>query len=84
MQQAAVFDISIDELPMLNPDFKRYIRILHDHDIHSTTDMITAYLTCTLGSIKGLGRKFFVTIQDYLQHQHKYQDEYKRLHSTDI
>ncbi len=83
MQQATVSDISIDELPTLNSDFKRYIRILHDHDIHSTTDMITAYLTCTLGSIKGLGRKFFVTIQDYLQHQHKYQDEYKRLHSAE-
>ncbi|MBR3016522.1 MAG: hypothetical protein IKH57_05510 [Clostridia bacterium] len=28
MDKAAAFDISIDELPMLNPDFKRYIKIL--------------------------------------------------------
>ena len=83
-KDAALFDISIDELPMLNPDFKRYIRILHDNDIHSTADMVTAYLSCSLGSMKGLGRKFFVTMQDFLQHQHKYQEEYKKLHSSSV
>ena len=69
---------------MLNPNFKRYIRILHDNDIHSTADMVTAYLSCSLGSMKGLGRKFFVTMQDFLQHQHKYQEEYKKLHSSSV
>lgn len=83
MQNADIFDISVDELPMLNPDFKRYIKILHDHDIHTTTDMVSTYLSCSLGGVKGLGRKFFVTMQDYLSHQHKYQNEYKKLHSTE-
>ena len=83
MKDAAIFNIPVDELPMLNPDFKRYIRILHDNGIHTTTDMITAYLSCSLGGVKGLGRKFFVTMQDYLSHQHKYQNEYKKLHSTE-
>lgn len=82
MQNAAIFDIPVEELPMLNPDFKRYIKILHENDIHSTVDMITAYLSCSLSGTKGLGRKFFVTIQDFLQHQHKYQNEYKKLHPT--
>ena len=80
MDKAAVFNISIDELPMLNPDFKRYIKILHENDIHSTVDMITAYLTCSLAGTKGLGNKFFAVIRDFLQHQHKYQVEYKKLH----
>ena len=83
MQQASVFDIPIDELPMLNPDFKRYIKILHENDIHTTAGMATAYLSCSLGGVKGLGRKFFVTIQDFLQCQHHYQIEYKKLHPTD-
>lgn len=82
MKNAAIFDIPVDELPMLNPDFKRYVKILHDHDIHTTTDMVTAYLSCSLGGVKGLGRKFFVTMQDFLSHQHKYQNEYKKLHSN--
>ena len=82
MDKAAVFDISIDELPMLNPDFKRYVKILHENDIHTTVDMITAYLTCSLAGMKGLGNKFFAVIRDFLQHQHKYQLEYKKLHPT--
>ena len=80
MQNAVVFDIPVDELPILNPDFKRYIRILHDHGIHTTADMVSAYLSCSLGGVKGLGRKFFVTMQDYLTNQHKYHNEYKKLH----
>lgn len=83
MQQASIFDISVDELPMLNPDFKRYVRILHENNIHSTSAMATAYLSCSLGGVKGLGRKFFVTIQDFLQRQHHYQTEHKKLHPTE-
>lgn len=41
--------------------------------------MIAAYLSCSLGGVKGLGRKFFVTMQDFISHQHKYQNEYKKL-----
>ena len=83
VKNAAIFDISVDELPMLNPDFKRYIRILHDNSIHTTADMVTAYLSCSLGGMKGLGRKFFVTMQDFLSHQHKYQNEYKKLYPAE-
>lgn len=82
LQQASIFEIPVDELPLLNPDFKRYIKILKENDIHTSTDMITAYLSCTLGSTKGLGRKFFVTIRDYIQRQHHYQNEYKKLQQS--
>lgn len=82
VKDAVIFNMPVDELPMLNPDFKRYIRILHENDIHTTTDLITAYLSCSLGGIKGLGRKFFVTMQDYLSHQQKYHAEHKKLHPT--
>ena len=79
MKDAVIFDISVNDLPLLNSDFKRYIRILHDHKIHSTADLITAYLSCTLGSIKGLGRKFFVTLQDFVANQNKYKSLYQKL-----
>ena len=45
--------------------------------------MATAYLSCSLGGIKVIERKFFVTIQDFLQRQHHYQVEYKKLHPTE-
>ena len=74
-----VFDIPVSDLPMLNPDFKRYIRILEDTGIHTTSQLATAYLACELGPIGGLGRKFFVTIRDFLNSQHKYKTLYTAL-----
>lgn len=59
--------------------FQAVHQILHENNIHTTTDMIAAYLSCSLGGVKGLGRKFFVTMQDFISHQHKYQNEYKKL-----
>ena len=80
IKSIGVFDIPIDELPNLNPDFKRYIRILKEHEIYSTNEMVTSYLSCELGSLKGHGRKFFSIIRDYLNNQHKYQKLYDQLH----
>ena len=45
----------------------------------TTADLITAYLSCSLGSIKGLGRKFFVTLQDFVSNQNKYKSLYQKL-----
>jgi transposase len=74
-----VFDIPVSELPSLNPDFKRYIRILEENGIHTTNDMAVKYLACELGSVKGLGRKFFITIKDFLNNQNKYKKLYNEL-----
>ena len=80
IKSIGVFDIPVDELPSLNHDFKRYVRILKDHGIFTTNDMVSAYLSCELGSLYGLGRKFFSVIRDYLNNQHKYQKLYNELH----
>lgn len=80
VKNAVIFDIPVIDLPLLNPDFKRYIRILQENDILSTADLITAYLSCSLGEIKGLGRKFFAAMKDFLSHQHRYQADYKKLY----
>lgn len=37
-----VLDIPVSELPSIEPDFKRYIRILQEHDIHTTSQLMTA------------------------------------------
>ena len=74
-----VLNIPVAMLPVLNPDFKRYIRILEEHNILTTPDLATAYLSCELGSIKGLGKKFFVTIKDFLSNQHKYKKLYNEI-----
>ena len=51
-----VFNIPVEELVIINPDFKRYIRILKENNINTTVDLATAYITCSLGSCQGLGK----------------------------
>lgn len=79
MKSADVFDIPVPELPLLNPDFRRYVRILEENGIATTSQVARAYLACELGPVKGLGRKFFVTIRDFLNNQHKYRTLYQEL-----
>lgn len=74
-----VFDIPVSELSQLNPDFKRYVRILENNGIQTTSQMAVAYLACELDPVKGLGRKFFATIRDFLNNQHKYKTLYNEL-----
>ena len=74
-----VLDIPVAMLPKLNPDFKRYVHILEEKEIMTTSDLATAYLSCELGSVKGLGRKFFITIKDFLSNQQKYRKLYNEI-----
>ncbi|MGN0405004.1 MAG: transposase, partial [Bariatricus sp.] len=76
-----VLDIPITALPSIEPDFKRYIRILQEHDINTTSQLVTAYLSCSLGSCRGLGKKFFSVLRVFLNEQHKYKRIYDELHS---
>lgn len=80
LKEAVIFDIPVDELVELNADFKRYIHILHENDINTTADLVTEYLSCSLGGVKGLGKKFYTTLNDFISHQTKYKEKYKELH----
>lgn len=80
VKDLAVFDIPVAELPSVIPDFKRYIRILEESGIHTTSQMATAYLSCELGLVRGLGKKFFDLIKDFLNNQKKYKAIYNETH----
>ena len=75
-KESATFNIPIEELPVINPSFKRYIKYLLAADIHTTSEMVVAYLSRRLDSIKGLGRKFFMIFKDFLHNQSKYKKDY--------
>ena len=74
-----VFNIPVEELVLINHDFKRYVRILKEHGIHTTVDLATAYITCSLGSYRGLGRKFFGLLKDFLDHHVTYKQMYDEI-----
>ncbi len=71
-----VFNIPVEDLVLINSDFKRYIRILKEHQINTTVDLATAYISCSLGSLNGLGKKFFSILKDFLDHHVTYKEMY--------
>ena len=77
-----VFDIPVEDLVMINRDFKRYIRILKENDINTTVDLATAYITCSLGSCHGLGKKFFGLLKDFLDHHVTYKEMYDEIQAN--
>lgn len=74
-----VFDIPVEDLVLINRDFKRYIRILKENDINTTVDLATAYITCSLGSCQGLGKKFYGLLKDFLDHHVTYKQMYDEI-----
>ena len=52
---------------------------LKENGINTTTDLATAYITCSLGSCKGLGKKFFGLLKDFLDHHVTYKQIYDEL-----
>lgn len=67
-----VINVTIEELAVLNPSFKRYIRFLLGNDICDTKTLVHMYSVCKLPSIKGLGKNFFALIKDFIENQDKY------------
>lgn len=79
VKDISAFNVPVYALPSVIPDFKRYVRILEEKGIHTTSEMTAAYLSCELGSVKGLGKKFFSTIKDFLNNQKKYKEAFKSI-----
>ena len=74
-----VFNIPVEDLVLINRDFKRYIRILKENKIYTTVDLATAYITCSLSSYRGLGKKFFGLLRDFLDHHVTYKQMYDEI-----
>ena len=72
MTEPDVIDISIEELANKDPAFKRYVRILISNKIHTTKQMVHSYYLCDLTNIKGLGKKFYGLLKEFIENQEKY------------
>ena len=72
MTEPDVIDISIEELATKDPAFRRYVRILISGNIHTTKQMVHRYYLCDLTNIKGLGKKFYGLLKEFIENQEKY------------
>lgn len=80
INEVTVMDISIDILPELNPEFKRYIKLLKENSIDTTAQLATAYYTYEVAKIKGIGKKFYGLVKDFINNQKEYVAKYRELH----
>ena len=80
LKEVVVMDIPVDELPLLNPDFKRYVKVLKEHNINTTSQLATAYYSYEVAKFKGVGKKFHGLMKDFVDNQKTYRDKYKELH----
>lgn len=80
IRDVVVIDISLDELIELNHEFKRYIRVLKTSGISSTADMVEQYYSCRLRDYRGLGKKFYGLVKDFITNQKQYRESYYSTH----
>ena len=72
IKDTVVVDISIEKLAELDHDFSRYIKPLKGAGVLTTSDLIHRYYACELRSVKGLGKKFFGIVKDFIASQKNY------------
>ena len=72
MNEPDVIDIPIERLAELDPDYKRYVRILIANKIKTTKKMVHEYYICNLTNIKGLGKKFYGMLTEFIENQSHY------------
>ena len=79
IRRAKVIDISVEDLVILKPEFNRYIKILKENGIETTSQLVTAYEAFSLTRMKGLGKKFYSLVQDFIDNQKEYKAKYDEI-----
>jgi transposase len=79
MREIAVMDIPLNQLPLLNPEFKRYMRLLNENGIHTTAELAASYYTFELSKIRGIGKKCMALVKDFVLNQKIYRERYDKL-----
>lgn len=71
-----VIDIPISDLVIINPSFRRYAHLLIPQEISGTKQLIDKYTECSLAGTRGLGKKFFSLIREFMDNQESYRRRY--------
>lgn len=69
IKDTVIVDIAIEKLAELDHDFNRYIKPLRAVGVLTTSDLIHKYFSCELRSVKGLGKKFFGIVKEFVNNQ---------------
>ena len=82
-KEVKVFCIPIEDFNSMTKGFNRYMPILSSMGITNTKELVSAYYACSFKDKKGLGKKFYCIINDFIMKQDEYKKSYHLLqHSS--
>ena len=71
INKVTVMDIPVETLVAVIPEMKRYLKTLREHGMKTTSQMAAAYYNYEFAKIKGIGKKFYVLVKDFIDNQDK-------------
>lgn len=71
-----VIDMAISDLVIINPSFRRYAHLLVSQGITGTKQLVEKYTECSLSGTRGLGKKFFSLLREFIENQETYSRRY--------
>ena len=77
IEEPAVIDIRLEELAIIEPRFKRYVKKMIPLGIQTTQEMIHWYQLCKFKKVKGLGKNFYALVREFIDSQEKYTETYQ-------
>lgn len=75
IKDTVIVDITVEKLAELDHDFNRYVKPLKTAGVLTTADLIHKYYSCELKSVKGLGKKFFGIVKEFINCQKDYKQK---------
>ena len=71
-KEPEVIDMTMVQLVQINPAFKRYVAPLASMHVGTTKQMVHAFSQCQLKDVRGLGKKFFGLVREFIHDQADY------------
>ena len=74
-----VIDMTLSDLAVINPSFRRYLNLLVLQGITGTRQLVERYTDCSLSGTRGLGKKFSSLLREFIDNQEAYSRRYEIL-----
>ena len=78
-REPEVVDVPMVQLVQVNPAFKRYVAPLSAINIRTSAEMVHAYYQCQLKNVRGIGKKFFGLVREFISNQKEYKSKLSSL-----
>ena len=75
-EEPQVIDIRLEELVVIEPRFRKYIKKIVPLGIMTTQELVHNYHICKFKRVKGLGKGFYNLVADFISNQEAYVKKY--------